>query len=634
MNVQPDPFAAANSPRRKPLSYPGHWPKYSALISRTHLWELLDRNGRSLGWDETAPQRLSACRVRLDEQSVERLGLSHAISPFLMNVLEESEVVGVDARIPVLAIGSNGAPSQLRHKFEALSVQLLVPSVRARLAGAQVGFGAFIAPGGYVPATIFPDADQECELTIQWLDAGQLREIDATESARYRRVWLDESVGVNILLETGERLPGAYAYVAEVGMLGADGTPWVMAAPSASRPAALDESRWIPDQTALIARLQSSPVVREALGSTPEEFLDRRHGFDDYGMAVLAGSGFHVASNPFAELPDEQGAPPRQYGALLPEAPRDVEGGAVHAIVSRSPDNVERAAQSVVRLDPELYERLGRPRHVQVASTALVREHGDAAPRALAVVLPERPGDAPVPARGSGVAQVDHVLRMAAGIVVGEPCELTAVTVRRQRWPDFLLGRPNYLTMRVTLADPSSAERDVSLMSALSLQLLGVSSGDHVVIEGEPDEHGDVASVTIKAFETPDSVAEERDRVTGGTWGARFPGTRESLGVHPDIPRIFIDSATRSRLGIGRQQLGTVRVRPARRQQFSNELREIMLVLAIALIGIIGMFTPDSSVGLWILVAIVVVTLGLTLGRMRRRLAHNLDRGRSTRRRR
>lgn len=623
---EPVSFAAENSPRQLPMTYPGQWPATSAIVTQTHVWEIRDRDGEPLNWDEANPQRLSACRARVDEASIDRLGLSHVQLPHVVTVLEESDLVSVDSCIPVLAIGSNAAPSQLRHKFADRGTPLMIPGVRARVTGVQLGFGAFIAPRGYVPATVYPDAAGEVQLVVQWLDSSQLREIDRTETSRYRRVWLDAAVGVGILLETGERLAGAYAYVANGGLLGENDEPWVMATPHTPRPESVTERRWMPDQSAVMARLQESAVVAAQLGSTSDEFIERGMALDDHAVAVFAEAEFTIASNTFADLPDAQGEVPRQYGSLLPELLEQPDD-TVTAIVSRSPDAVERFAQSVVRMDPELYDQLGRPNHVELVSRSLLASHGAAAPRALAVVLPARPGDAPIPASGSRVVQVDHVLRMAAGIAVGEPVVLTAVRVPRRKWPDLLFGRPNYLTLRVTLADPSSAERDVSLMSSLSLQLLGVASGDHVVLEGAPGVGGEVASVTIKAFETPDVVSTERARVTGGGWGARFPGARETLGVHPDIPTVFIDSATRARLGINGRQFASVRARPARLQQFGNELREVMLVLVIALIGIVGLFAPDPLVSSWLLVAIIFVTFVLMLVRMRRRLSHTLDRG-------
>ena len=49
----------------------------------------------------------------------------------------------------------------------------------------------------------------------QFLDDRQIAELDESESPYYRRVWLDARQGVRVVLETGEELPGVYAYVAE-----------------------------------------------------------------------------------------------------------------------------------------------------------------------------------------------------------------------------------------------------------------------------------------------------------------------------------------------------------------------------------------------------------------------------------
>src|SRR5699024_2892927 len=151
--------------------------------------------------------------------------------------------------------------------------------------------------------------------------------------------------------------------------------------------------------------------------------------------------------------------------------------------------------------------------------------------------------------------------------------------------------------------------------------LLGVSSGDYVVLEGAPDEAGHVRTLAVKAFEAPEDVCTERARVSQGIWGARFPGVRETLGVWPDIPTIFADSATRARLGIASQQLGTVRARPARLQQFGTELREMMLLLAVALIGVVTI-VPSVTVAIVLIGTLVVGTFALTLAKLRRRLSH------------
>lgn len=127
--------------------------------------------------------------------------------------------------------------------------------------------------------------------------------------------------------------------------------------------------------------------------------------------------------------------------------------------------------------------------------------------------------------------------------------------------------------------------------------------------------------MAVKAFAVPDDVLSERRRVANGTWGGRFPGVRETLGVWPDIPIVFIDATTRARLGVSAQQLGTIRARPARLHQFGAELREMMLLLAVALIGVLSV-VQSWMIAVVLFSALVGSTLLLTLVKLRRRLSH------------
>lgn len=624
-------FQSSAAPRVEPLSYPGAWPSRSVLIGPDGMWEILGREGGRLTWGDDGAERLSACRVRTGAAVNRDLGITRGVHPHLGTLLQESNLAGVDNRAPVVAIGSNAAPAQLRNKFAASGVEWFIPSVRARVDGIRVGFAAFVAPRGYVPATLYPSPESSTEVFVQWLDPQQLAELDETESPYYRRVWLDAQAGVGIRLETGERLGGAYAYVAHGGTLGdADGA-WIMATPDGEAPG--ESARWCATQSDVVSRLQRHPALAESLGADPAAFAARTVDLPDRGVGLLRDAGLVLPGNAFEDLPDAMGEPAIPYRRLLPDVP-EASGEAVTAVVSPSADAITRDAQSVVRLDPDDWERLGRPESVEIASAVLLRRQGARAPRALAVVVPQIRGDAPGPARGSRRIEMDHVLRMAIGVEIGETAAIVPARVRRPKWPDLFLGRPNCLVLRVTLADPSSAERDVCLMSELSLSLLGISSGDHVVLEGAPDENGEVRAMTLKAFETPEHVAAERERISGGTWASRFPGARDTLGVSPDIPTVFLDSATRDKLGIAGRQLTTVRARPARLQQFGHEVREILLVLVIALIGIIGLLTDDQAVTSGLIGLIVAATMVLVVAGLRRRLSHTAIRHRVRRARR
>lgn len=618
-------YAAERAPRAHPLNYPGARPSRSVIVTADRLWEVRDADGEPLDPSTPSPHRLGHCRVRVSAEDCEAMHLSTGSLPRFNSVLEERFGVMVDGRVPVLAIGSNAAPSQMRHKFEATPGTLLVPAIRARATGLRVGFCGFVSSLGYVPATLYPEDGAVAETVVQFLDPAQLRRVDRTEQGWYRRVWIDGS-SFPIVLETGERLTGAYAYAALHGYLGDDERGWVMGSPGESRPHDVAPERWVPTQRALLERLLEQPGVSRVLGRSPEAAVSS--GADPLDTVdLLRGTGLVVERNALAELPDEMDASPRRYGALFdrgePRRTGDPVNGipVVEATATGTDDWLQRRGRSVVRLGADVDEALGRPRHVEVVSARLRSPDsaGERAPRALATVY--RSDDDGVDPPDPHVAEVDQMLRMGIGAEVGDRVLLRPVSVTRPRAVDALLGEPNYVSFRVTLADPSSTEREVCLMSALSLQLLGVQSGDYVVLEGAAGPDGEVPQAVLKAFEVPEDVRDERRRVAGGPWDSRFPGVRETLGVNPDIPTVFIDSSTRARLGLTGQQLAVVRGRPARQQQFGNELREMLLLLAITFIGVIDLIS-GTLVSSLLLAGLVVGAFSLVIVKMRRRLSH------------
>ncbi|GAB08459.1 hypothetical protein GOARA_012_00090 [Gordonia araii NBRC 100433] len=587
-----DPFAASSAPRRHPLTYPGQWPEFSAVIAANRMWELNDRDGFPLAWEQTPPVRLGVCRVR-DVRAADRPD-NAALQ--LGRLAEDLRFGTIDNRVPVLAIGSNASPAQLRFKFADRPEALFVPQVRARIRGAKVGYMATVSRFGYIAATVYPEPGFETTLVVQLLDERQLVELDKSESPGYRRVWLGTEQSVDVLLETGERLPGVYAYVAEGGVLtDADDEPIAMAVPGDPVPGALNQEQ--------VLEVAQRAGVRE--------------------------------DNPFYDLPDCMGAEPLRYGSLPRQGPIEdagtAEPGETLLWADSSPDGLNRGGKSVVRIARGDLAKLGSPRLVSIRSAALAALHGDAAPSALAAVHPYDPHDPAEPEQGH--TQIDHVLRMACGIERGDAVAVRPAYVDRDRKMDWLLGKPTYLTMRVTLADPATTERDVVLMPRLAIDVLGIESGDYVVIEGTPDENGDVPTVVLKVFEVPSDVEDMRRKVTGGSWGTRFPAANETLGSNPELPLAFIDAELRARLGVNRQTLATVRARPGRLHRFYVELREILLVLAVALLGVVTVVN-DATVQMGLIVLLVVLSMVLVFGRMRRRLSHRSDIRRHRKRRR
>ncbi|MCX5418828.1 hypothetical protein [Streptomyces sp. NBC_00078] len=204
----------AEAPRRFPLLYPGAWPSQSGLLDGDRLLPL-DR-------------------------------LVH------------------HDRVPVLAVGSNACPGQLRDKMTESGITSPIPIVRTRVTGIGVGVSAHVSRLGYVSASPVDAPGTVRELFLTWLDAEQLGVIDASEGVplpygNFRRAWLP-APDVRIELEDGTRLPGVYVYVNRRGVLhNGSGAP-----------------RGHPGQRALITELLvGSARLRELFGVTPEEFCAR-----------------------------------------------------------------------------------------------------------------------------------------------------------------------------------------------------------------------------------------------------------------------------------------------------------------------------------------------------------------------
>ncbi|MER5750438.1 hypothetical protein [Streptomyces sp. NPDC002088] len=204
----------AEAPRDHPLAYPGAWPESSGLLDGDRLLPLED--------------------------------LTH------------------DDRTPVLAVGSNACPGQLRHKMAQSGITSPIPMVRTRVTGIDVGVSAHVSRMGYVSASPFHAPGAVRELFVIWLDAEQLAVVDASEGVpvpggNYDRAWLP-GPEVRIELETGRPLPGAYVYVNRHGVLH-DGT----GAP-----------RRHPGQRELITKLLlDSARLRKLFGVTAEDFCAR-----------------------------------------------------------------------------------------------------------------------------------------------------------------------------------------------------------------------------------------------------------------------------------------------------------------------------------------------------------------------
>jgi hypothetical protein len=201
------------APRDHPLLYPGAWPRESGLLDGDHF-----------------------------------LPLDHLVH---------------EGRSPVLAVGSNASPGQLRHKMAESGITTALPMVKATVTGIDVGVSAHVSRMGYVSASPFEAPHTVRELFVIWLDAEQLAAVDASEgvplpNGNFGRAWLS-APEVRVGPSPGVVLPGVYAYVNRHGVLH-DGT-------------GTGAPRTHPGQRALLTELLvGSARLRELFGVTPEEF--------------------------------------------------------------------------------------------------------------------------------------------------------------------------------------------------------------------------------------------------------------------------------------------------------------------------------------------------------------------------
>ncbi|MCQ4045343.1 hypothetical protein ACFOSC_04005 [Streptantibioticus rubrisoli] len=220
---------------QQPLRYPGGRVSEPALLHRDKLLPLRPLAGPLGGWQVDGSGR------QLDE------------------FLTELDLPPTGKRVPVMAVGSNGSPGQMRHKLTSTGLTATVPMVPVRVTGIAVGVSAHVSVHGYVSASPYLDGARESTLVTSWLDADQLRAIDASEALNFRRVKITCD-RFPMRLASGTPLPVAYLYANIHGVLALDGrTPH----PTTDQ------------HTLLTELLAASPQLHELLGPTPQSWVQR-----------------------------------------------------------------------------------------------------------------------------------------------------------------------------------------------------------------------------------------------------------------------------------------------------------------------------------------------------------------------
>src|SRR4029450_4504279 len=177
------------SPREKPLSYPGQTPRTSGLMTGTTF----------LPFERLRPRRLAQARVgRGGGRPAALAGVtSRCTLGYALLVLN---AVPIEARVPVVAGGSNASISQMEHKFASAGISSVMPLTWAQVTGVRVGVAAMISRWGYVPAAPVFEPGVTSRLALNWLDPEQLAALDETERGYDRRLVVDGD-GTQVELE-------------------------------------------------------------------------------------------------------------------------------------------------------------------------------------------------------------------------------------------------------------------------------------------------------------------------------------------------------------------------------------------------------------------------------------------------
>jgi hypothetical protein len=230
----PDPIAA-------PLTYPGTAPDSSAvLVTETSVLVVRPSRAGALGeW---------------------RVDLGGGKGKALDEVLSERGAALTGERVPVLAVGSNAAPAQIRRKLSTAGLTAAVPVTAVTVDGLSVGVSAHVSKAGYVPATPVPDPIAKSQrMWVTWLAPDELQTMDKTEP-NYDRVQVPGSCSIR--LTPVQSLSGCWLYMSHHGYL----------------TELSGEPRKLIDQSDLISSLLAEiPVLTDLAGTSPEEWISRAH---------------------------------------------------------------------------------------------------------------------------------------------------------------------------------------------------------------------------------------------------------------------------------------------------------------------------------------------------------------------
>ena len=136
----------------------------------------------------------------------------------------ERPAVAVRGRTPVIASGSNAAPSQLAKKYRDFARGTAIPVTRVEITDFDSVYNAHITAYGSVPATLFPSPGTVLETYITWLDDHELEIMHGTEQPGINYHFM-ELGDLSLEVEGIGNLDTAFAYITVAGCISQDGAP-------------------------------------------------------------------------------------------------------------------------------------------------------------------------------------------------------------------------------------------------------------------------------------------------------------------------------------------------------------------------------------------------------------------------
>jgi hypothetical protein len=257
--------AVGVDPMTAPLTYPGTPPwRPAVLITDAAVLALQPRDDAPLGEWLLQTDAADSPPDPISQDPVPQGAAPDDEAPDLQELpldryLWNAGGSAVASLVPVLAVGSNASPAQLRRKLAKAGLPTLVPITAVSVDGLAVGVSAHVSRPGYLPATPVPDEGAMSNLWVVWLDAAALAAVDATEP-NYERIPLPTRYPVR--LTTGQPVMPCWVYLSRHGYLINEA----------------GEPRRLTDQATLISALLAGIPGLPALGGTsPQEWIERTH---------------------------------------------------------------------------------------------------------------------------------------------------------------------------------------------------------------------------------------------------------------------------------------------------------------------------------------------------------------------